>query len=81
MSSGFVSSGTNEQPIERDDEWLRVQQELEEERRRKAEIGKQDEGKSLFEVLERNKSEPDSVAWPPSARTEKRADNSSRESG
>ncbi|KAJ5589217.1 hypothetical protein N7537_011895 [Penicillium hordei] len=55
MSSGFVSSGTNEQPIERDDEWLRVQQELEEERRRKAEIGKQDDGKSLFEVLERNK--------------------------
>ncbi|KGO75211.1 NEFA-interacting nuclear protein NIP30, N-terminal [Penicillium italicum] len=55
MSSGFVSSGTNEQPIERDDEWLRAQQELEEERRRKAEIGKQDDGKSLFEVLERNK--------------------------
>lgn len=64
MSSGFVSSGTNDQPIERDDEWLRAQQELEEERRRKAEIGKQDDGKSLFEVLERNKSEPDSVAWP-----------------
>lgn len=58
MSSGFVSAGTNEQPIERDDEWLKAQQELEEERRRKAEIGKQDEGKSLFEVLERNKSEP-----------------------
>lgn len=57
MSSGFVSAGTNEQPIERDDEWLKVQQELEEERRRKAEIGKQDDGKSLFEVLERNKSE------------------------
>ncbi|CAP93236.1 hypothetical protein E8E15_003688 [Penicillium rubens] len=55
MSSGFVSAGTNEKPIERDDEWLRAQQELEEERRRKAEIGKQDEGKSLFEVLERNK--------------------------
>ncbi|KOS39169.1 hypothetical protein ACN38_g10019 [Penicillium nordicum] len=55
MSSGFVSSGTNDQPIERDDEWLRAQQELEEERRRKAEIGKQDDGKSLFEVLERNK--------------------------
>jgi ABC-type lipoprotein export system ATPase subunit len=58
MSSGFVSAGTNEQPIERDDEWLKVQQELEEERRRKAEIGKQDDGKSLFEVLERNKSKP-----------------------
>ncbi|KAJ6157120.1 hypothetical protein N7497_006005 [Penicillium chrysogenum] len=55
MSSGFVSAGTNEKPIERDDEWLRARQELEEERRRKAEIGKQDEGKSLFEVLERNK--------------------------
>jgi hypothetical protein len=61
MSSGFVSAGTNEQPIERDDEWLKVQKELEEERRRKAEIGKQDEGKSLFEVLERNKSEPNLV--------------------
>lgn len=57
MSSGFVSAGTNEQPIERDDEWLKAQQELEEERRRKAEIGKQNEGKSLFEVLEQNKSE------------------------
>ncbi|KAJ5185686.1 hypothetical protein N7491_006443 [Penicillium cf. griseofulvum] len=63
MSSGFVSAGTNEQPIERDDEWLRAEQELEEERRRKAEIGKQDGGKSLFEVLERNKSELNSVAW------------------
>lgn len=58
MSSGFVSAGTNEQPIERDDEWLKAQQELEAERKRKADIGKQDEGKSLFEVLERNKSEP-----------------------
>ncbi|CAG7953766.1 unnamed protein product [Penicillium salamii] len=55
MSSGFVSGGTSDQPIARDDEWLRAQQELEEERRRKAEIGKQDDGKSLFEVLERNK--------------------------
>ncbi|KAJ5158933.1 uncharacterized protein N7500_008584 [Penicillium coprophilum] len=55
MSSGFVSAGTNEQPIERDDEWLRAEQELEEERRRKAELGKQEGGKSLFEILERNK--------------------------
>ncbi|KAJ5794215.1 hypothetical protein N7457_000814 [Penicillium paradoxum] len=55
MSSGFISAGTNEQPIERDDEWLIAQRELEEERRRKAEIGKQNDGKSLFEVLERNK--------------------------
>lgn len=57
MSSGFVSAGTNEAPVERDDEWLKAQQELEEERRRKAEIGKQNDGKSLYEVLQQNKSE------------------------
>jgi hypothetical protein len=57
MSSGFVSAGTDQEPIERDDEWLRVQKELEEERRRKAELGKQDGGKSLYEVLQQNKSE------------------------
>ncbi|KAL4796424.1 N-terminal domain of NEFA-interacting nuclear protein NIP30-domain-containing protein [Aspergillus venezuelensis] len=55
MSSGFVSGGTNDQPFERDDEWRRAQQELEEERRRKAELGKQDGGKSLFDVLQQNK--------------------------
>lgn len=57
MSSGFVSAGTNEEPVERDDEWLKAQHELEEERRRKEEIGKQTDGKSLYEVLEQNKSE------------------------
>ncbi|RAL11542.1 uncharacterized protein BO97DRAFT_470988 [Aspergillus homomorphus CBS 101889] len=55
MSSGFVSAGTDQEPVERDDDWYRVQQELEEERRRKAELGKQDGGKSLFEVLQQNK--------------------------
>ncbi|KAJ5562057.1 hypothetical protein N7461_000818 [Penicillium sp. DV-2018c] len=55
MSSGFVSAGTSDQPTERDEEWRRAQQELEEERRRKAEVGKQNNGKSLFEVLEQNK--------------------------
>ncbi|KAL5361668.1 N-terminal domain of NEFA-interacting nuclear protein NIP30-domain-containing protein [Aspergillus floccosus] len=55
MSSGFVSAGTDQEPIERDDEWLRVQKELEEERRRKAELGKQDGGKSLYDVLQQNK--------------------------
>jgi hypothetical protein len=57
MSSGFVSAGTDQEPIERDDEWVRVQKELEEERRRKAELGKQDGGKSLYDVLQQNKSE------------------------
>ena len=56
MSAGFVSGGTIDEPTERDDEWHRVQQEIEEERRRKAELGKQDGGKSLFEVLQQNKS-------------------------
>ncbi|KKK22720.1 hypothetical protein P175DRAFT_0453034 [Aspergillus ochraceoroseus IBT 24754] len=55
MSSGFVSAGTDQEPVERDDEWRRVHQELEEERRRKADLGKQDGGKSLFEILEQNK--------------------------
>lgn len=57
MSSGFVSGGTNEEPIERDDEWQRVQQQLEDERKRKADLGNQGDGKSLFDVLQQNKSE------------------------
>ncbi|GCB22442.1 protein FAM192A [Aspergillus awamori] len=55
MSSGFVSAGTDQEPIERDDEWRRVQNELEEERKRKAELGRQEDGKSLYEVLQQNK--------------------------
>ncbi|RAL00365.1 PSME3-interacting protein [Aspergillus ibericus CBS 121593] len=55
MSSGFVSAGTDQDPVQRDDEWHRVQQELEAERRRKAELGRQEDGKSLYEVLQQNK--------------------------
>lgn len=55
MSGKFVSAGTIDQPTERDDEWRRAQQEIEEERRRKAELGKQDGGKSLYDVLQQNK--------------------------
>jgi hypothetical protein len=55
MSSGFVSGGTIDEPTQRDDEWRRAQQELEDERRRKAELGKQNDGKSLYEVLQQNK--------------------------
>jgi hypothetical protein len=66
MSSGFVSAGTNDEPIERDDAWVRAQKELEEERQRKAEAGQQKDGKSLFEVLQQNKSEqsPNSSPFP-----------------
>ncbi|OMP88348.1 hypothetical protein BK809_0003105 [Diplodia seriata] len=58
MSSGFVSAGTNEQPVERDAEWLQAQQELEAQRRRKEEESKQNDGKSLYEVLQANKANP-----------------------
>lgn len=57
MSSGFVSGGTTDKPIERDDEWLKAQQEIEANRRRKEEEGRQEGGKSLFEVLQNNKGD------------------------
>jgi hypothetical protein len=55
MSSGFVSGGTIDAPIERSDEWLAAQQELEANRRRKAEAAQQAGGRSLYETLEANK--------------------------
>ena len=57
MATGFVSAGTNEQPIERDDDWLRAQQEVEANYGRKHEEGKQADGKSLYEVLQQNKGD------------------------
>jgi hypothetical protein len=55
MSSGFVSGGTTDPPFERSDEWLAAQEELEANRRRKAEEGRQNNGRSLYETLEANK--------------------------
>ena len=55
MSSGFVSGGTADEPIERDDEWLKAQQELEATRRRKEDESRQIGGKSLYEILQQNK--------------------------
>lgn len=55
MSSGFVSSGTVDQPIERDDEWLKAQKEIEASRRRKEEESRQDGGKTLYDTLQANK--------------------------
>jgi hypothetical protein len=57
MSSGFVSGGSLEKPIERDDEWKKAQEELEIERKRKADLAKEQGGKTLFEVLEANKGD------------------------
>lgn len=55
MSSRFVSGGTTDDPIERDDEWLKAQQELEDGRRRKEEASKHENGRTLYEVLQSNK--------------------------
>lgn len=65
MSSGFVSGGTIEHPKERDDEWRRAQEELEEQRRLKEEQAKQNDGKSLYEVLQANKGDtrPAIAGW------------------
>jgi hypothetical protein len=57
MSSKFVSAGTVDQPIERDDDWLQAQKEIEASRRRKEEESRQEGGKSLYEVLQQNKGE------------------------
>lgn len=53
--SRFVSAGTTEEPIQRDDEWHKAQQELEEARKLKEEQGQHDSGKSLYDVLQANK--------------------------
>ena len=54
--SRFVSGGTDDQPDkQRDDEWLKVQQELDAKSLAKQLEGKQGEGKSLYETLQANK--------------------------
>lgn len=57
MPSGFVASGTLDQPVERDDDWLQAQKEIEANRRRREEENRQEGGKSLYEVLQQNKGE------------------------
>jgi len=53
--SRFVSAGTAAEPVERDEQWLQAQQELEDARRLKEEQSRATEGKTLFEVLQANK--------------------------
>lgn len=55
MSSGFVSGGTIDNPVERDDEWLKAQKELDAKRLREKEEKSQQGGKSLYETLQANK--------------------------
>lgn len=58
MSSGFVSAGSGETRTEDGDDWLKAQRAIEQSRMLKPEQGKQEGGKSLYEVLQQNKSEP-----------------------
>lgn len=53
--SRFVSGGTNDQPVERDEDWLKAQQEIEAKRRQKEEESRQEGGKSLYDTLQANK--------------------------
>ncbi|KAL5314054.1 hypothetical protein ACEPPN_018478 [Leptodophora sp. 'Broadleaf-Isolate-01'] len=56
MSSGFISGGTTDAPLQRSDEWLAAQKEIEANALRRAEQARQTDGKSLFETLEANKA-------------------------
>ncbi|KAH7329992.1 N-terminal domain of NEFA-interacting nuclear protein NIP30-domain-containing protein [Rhexocercosporidium sp. MPI-PUGE-AT-0058] len=56
MSSGFISGGTTDAPLERSDEWLAAQKEIEANALRRAEQARQTDGKSLYETLEANKA-------------------------
>ena len=67
MSSGFVSGGTTDNPIQRDDEWLAAQQEIEARRRRKEEESRQADGKTLYEVLQNNKGDKQAALATPAA--------------
>lgn len=54
--SRFVTEGANEEyKAAKDDEWARVQQDLQLNQQKKQDEGKQEDGKSLFEVLQANK--------------------------
>ncbi|RFU35998.1 hypothetical protein B7463_g386, partial [Scytalidium lignicola] len=55
MSSGFVSGGTTDAPIERSDEWLAAQKDIDAKHARKAAEAQLNDGKSLYEVLQANK--------------------------
>lgn len=60
--SRFVSGGTDEQPTQRDDAWLKAQQELDAAAIARQDAGKQAGGKSLYETLQANKG-----GWPQSS--------------
>ena len=54
--SRFVSGGTADEPAERDDAWLKAQQEIEARHRQKKDESRQENGKSLYDTLQANKA-------------------------
>jgi len=67
--SRFVSAGSDGQETsERDEAWLKAQQQIEATKQKKAIAGQQEGGKSLYETLQANKGDltqpPDGVMWP-----------------
>jgi FAM192A/Fyv6, N-terminal domain len=57
MSSGFVPAGSSstDQPA---DDWHKAQQAIQASRQQKLDEGRQENGKTLYEVLQQNKSKP-----------------------
>ncbi|KAF2761928.1 hypothetical protein EJ05DRAFT_496815 [Pseudovirgaria hyperparasitica] len=53
--SKFVSGGTIDEPLERDEEWRKAHAEIEAAHLRRLKEGQQEGGKSLYEVLQANK--------------------------
>ena len=55
MTSKFVSAGSTDDLVQTSDEWEKAKKDIEETRRRKEQEGRQEGGKSLYEVLQQNK--------------------------
>jgi hypothetical protein len=53
--SRFVSGGTDDEPTQRDEAWLKAQQELDAAAIAKQEASRAGSGKSLYETLQANK--------------------------
>lgn len=61
MTSRFVPAGSTDEGAARGDDWDQARQDVEDTRRRKEEEGRQEGGKSLYEVLQQNKGKSSSL--------------------
>lgn len=56
--SRFVSAGSEDNPSEQDEAWLKAQEAIEATRKKKPQVGGQQEGgRSLYETLQANKGD------------------------